>query len=249
MSNKEKGLKRRGRLRYFNVSSLELPGVAHAFGTRDTGNSPRSARQRIKHEFPEIEELITIKQVHGRRVVESRWSGDAAGLRLTQADAVVTSAKGLAVCVRTADCVPVLLCDPEKKAVAAIHSGWKGTALRAAAAAIETMKKLYNTNPENLRAGIGPCIGTCHYQVDGPVISAVKDGLGSKSKEVLVYEDDDHARLDLVKADRIVLEEAGVPAKQIGEVNLCTHCRDDLFFSYRREGKGVPSLYHFIVLR
>jgi len=249
MSNKEKGLIRRGRLRYFNVPSLDLPDVAHVFGTRDTGNSSRSARQRIRHEFPEIEELITIKQVHGRRVVEARWRGDATGLRLTRADAVVTGVRGLAVCVRTADCVPVLIFDPEKKAVAAIHSGWKGTALRAAAAAIETMQRLYNSDPAKLRAGIGPCIGTCHYQVDGPVISALKDGLGKKSKGVLTFEGDDHARLDLVKANRIVLEEAGVPARQIGEVNLCTHCRDDLFFSYRREGKGVPSLYHFIVLR
>ncbi|MFO8058068.1 MAG: peptidoglycan editing factor PgeF [bacterium] len=248
MMNQSSTPGRRNDLRLFRLSMLEVPGVLHAFGSRDTGTGAGVARRRIKNAFPEIEELCTIKQVHGSRVVEARSAGDARGLRNTHADAIVSNAKGLALCVRTADCVPVLVLDPRGKATAAVHAGWKGTAARVAAEAVKTMQRLYGSEPASLRAGIGPCICPPHYQVDGPVIEAVEKGLGEKSQAVLFPEDENHARLDLVKANRIVLEEAGIPAENIEELGLCTWCRPELFFSYRREGKGVPSLYHFIMI-
>ncbi len=234
--------------RFFTLSVLRMPGAFHAFGTRDAGQSPAAARRRIKKAFPEIRELCTVKQVHGNRVAEVTSPEDAARLRNTHADAMVSNVKGLALCVRTADCVPVLIYDPQKNAAAAIHSGWKGTASRAAAAAVQSMQRLYGSKPVMLRAGIGPCIRASHYQVDRPVIEAFEKSFGNKSQIVLLTDDKDHARLDLSKANRIVLEESGIPAANIEQAGLCTYCRHELFFSYRREGKGVPSLYHFIVL-
>ena len=113
---------------------------------------------------------------------------------------------------------------------------------------VAILESEYGARARDLAAGIGPCIGPCHYQVDAPVIRAIEDGLGARAGEVLSPDGPGHARLDLSRANRIILERAGLPPAAIGEVRTCTYCRADLFYSYRREGKGVPSLYHFIGL-
>jgi len=140
------------------------------------------------------------------------------------------------------------LFDPGKRVAAAVHAGWRGTAAGAAGEAVRVLARDYGSRPSAMVAALGPCIGPCHYQVDAPVMEAMRAALGRRAQEVLTPDGPDHARLHLARANRIILEQAGLKPANIETANLCTFCRDDLFFSYRRQGQGVPSLYHFIAL-
>ncbi len=231
------------------AETLELPGVVHGFGTSDLGSSARAARGRIKKSFPEISAVHTASQVHGVRHIAVSPEDTERRTRRRRADIIVTDRPGLAAAARTADCTPVLIADPVRRVAAAVHAGWKGTALRGPERAVRVLAREYGSSPADLRAAIGPCIGPCHYQVDAPVIQAIRRGLGERAGECLAPDGPEHARLDLAAANRIVLTEAGVPEEAIETAGLCTYCHDELFFSYRRQGKGVPSLYHFVCFK
>ena len=132
--------------------------------------------------------------------------------------------------LRYADCTPVLLADPRHKAVAAVHAGWRGSAVRAASAAVHAMQHAFDTRPGDLLAGIGPAIGPCCYEVGQDVVDAFAD------RPELISD----SRLDLWQANRQALIEAGVPAEQIEMANICTQCESERFFSHRANG-GVPA--------
>jgi polyphenol oxidase len=235
-------------VRYLMSATLAAAGAGHAFGTRELGRDRARVHARIKAAFPAIEEIAVAHQVHGRRVLRAASAAEAAAMRAARpdADAIVTAGAGVAAAVRTADCTPVLVWDRRRRVGAAVHAGWRGTAAGAAGAAVAALVRDYGSDPAELAAAIGPCIGPCHYQVDEPVIAAMEAALGPRAGEVLDPDGPGHARLNLSRANRIILELAGVPAASIDEAGTCTYCHAELFFSYRREGKGVPSLYHFI---
>ncbi|HUT54055.1 MAG TPA: polyphenol oxidase family protein [bacterium] len=233
---------------FFTLPALALPGVAHGFGTRDLGRGHAVAHDRIKASFPQLRHIATVRQVHGLSAVHVRKIRDVAAVRGLHADIIIVSAPGVAAAVRTADCVPVLICDPARRVAAAVHTGWKGTALRAAGEAVSILRREYGSRATDLIAGIGPSILPCHYQVDAPVIQAIGKALAGRAADVLEPDGPGHARLDLSSANRIILEEAGLKPGNIQELRVCTYCHAELFFSYRREGKGVPSLYHFIAI-
>ncbi|MFY9528595.1 MAG: peptidoglycan editing factor PgeF [Candidatus Acidiferrales bacterium] len=176
-----------------------------------------------------------------------------------QGDASITRAPGLLLAVQTADCIPILLADPKRRAVAAIHAGWRGTLRRIAGKTVGRMQMLYGTQPEDLVAAIGPGIGRCSYEV-GPEV--VKEFASQFPKardwfdgpfELLASGEDPNplpwltmmppghvppaprAMLDLHAANRAILIEAGVRPHKVFDSDLCTACRTDLFFSYRRE--------------
>jgi YfiH family protein len=162
--------------------------------------------------------------------------------------------------VQTADCIPILLADTKRRAVAAIHSGWRGTLSRIAAKTLGRMNMEFGTQPEDVIAALGPGIGRCCYEVgsdvardfhaqfpnarewfDGPF-----DALASGENDPnwlpwLTMMPPGHqppplrVRLDLIAANRAILAEVGVPARQISSSGLCTACRTDLLFSYRSE--------------
>jgi len=234
--------------RFITLPVLSGNTCSHAFGTRDTGLKNPIAHARIKKAFPGIKEIATVRQVHGKTAVRIRKSQDAHIHRRNHADIIIVKAGSIAAAVRTADCVPVLIHDPAQKVAAAVHSGWRGTAKRAAAEAVRILSEDYGCRASELLAGIGPCIGACHYQVDEPVIKKINDAFGQRADEIMTPDGPKKARLDLSLANRIVLEEAGIKPGHIQEAGMCTFCHADLFFSYRREGRGVASLYHFIAL-
>jgi len=234
-------------VRFISVADLFASGCVHAFGTRDLGAGASPAHARIKAAFPGVRELATVRQAHGKRVVRLRREEEVAGRRRVHGDIIIASAPGIAAAVRTADCAPILIYDPITKVVAAVHAGWRGTIARAAEEAVRVLESEYRAKARDLRAGIGPCIGPCHYQVDEPVIQGMRRALGERADEVLLPDPGDRARLDLSLANRIILEQAGVLPHGIHEVRACTYCHPELFYSYRRQGPGVPSLYHFIL--
>lgn len=203
--------------------------------------------------------LVPIDQIHSD-LVHRITSATQAVTKLAKGDALLTSVPGILLAVQTADCVPILLADRKRRAVAAIHSGWRGTLLRIAAKALGRMRMEFGTSPQDVIAAIGPSIGRCCYEVGSEVAAAFHSQFPSAREwfdgpfDALAAGENDpnwlpwltmkppgHAsppprvRLDLVAANRAILVDAGVPPVRIFQSRLCTACRTDLFFSYRRE--------------
>jgi YfiH family protein len=187
------------------------------------------------------ERLARIRQVHGADVALVREPGPAGG-PIGDFDAVVTDRPGVVLLVLAADCVPVLLVDPERRAVGAVHAGWRGVAADAPGAAVRRMAAAFESRPAAIRAAIGPCIGACCYEVDAPVADAFAasglalDGAAGVARPAPAREGRPRWRLDLVAAVRARLVAAGIPAGSVSATGLCTACRPDLFFSHRRDG-------------
>jgi YfiH family protein len=207
--------------------------------------------------------VVALRQIHSDIVhcvkSEKPHQGVAAA-EAPAADALVTAEPGVLVVVQTADCVPILLADKRIRAVAAIHSGWRGTLRRIAEKTLGRMQIEFGTKPEDVIAAIGPAIGRCCYQVgsdvarefhsqfpkarewfDGPFDSLAAGENDPNWLPWLTMMPPGHqppaptVQLDLLAANRAILAGAGVPPAQIFSSDFCTACRTDLFFSYRRE--------------
>ena len=183
--------------------------------------------------------IVQGHQVHDTRVaVVERWMTRE---ELEGYDAFVTNVPGLAIGVRTADCVPVLLYDPVHRAVAAVHAGWKGTVKHISQLAIEALTGRYGCEPSEMRAVIGPAIGPDSFQVGEEVVAKFRDA-GFPLAEVWSFQGQGDGspmsgghHIDLFKANRWLLEEAGIPAANISVRDVDTYTETSLF-SARREG-------------
>ncbi len=225
-------------------------GVRHFFGTRRHAASlavevgiPVQRRAGM----PKSTWLLSVKQVHGTDALvvdrslaaDDRFDGGW--------DALVTDRPGVMVAVRTADCVPVLVHDPERRVVAAIHAGWRGAVAGIVPKTIALMASRFGSEPTHLRVSIGPSAGVCCYEVDEPVIDRLAPAcLGNGA--VLHHRPDGKVHLDLKALIREQVEAMGASPTSITVVNLCTICHDDLFFSYRREGKVIGTMVSAIGL-
>ncbi len=201
----------------------------------DAAENIHENRRRFLKLFDNDWQLTAVWQMHSAdvRVVRDREDARSDEVRC---DALTTNAHGILLAVKSADCVPVLLGDARTGACAAVHAGWRGTVARIVERAIARMTKEYDTRAEDIRAAIGPAAGGCCYEVGAEVIDAFRaefkdaDGLFKPTRE-------GHALIDLQRANRNQLISSGVSAERIHIAPLCTMCRTDLFFSYRREKK------------
>lgn len=155
------------------------------------------------------------------------------------ADALITNETGVFLVCFSADCTPVLLFDPEKRAVAAIHSGWRGTAAGIAAEAVFAMQREYGSDPAHLRAAIGPCIGPCCFETDRDVPDAIVSRLGAEAL-CAIRKSGEKYFVDLKACCRIWLQRAGV--RQIDISEDCTRCQPERFWSHRAVGQARGSL-------
>jgi len=172
------------------------------------------------------------KQVHGARVVETTESGFAGN-----ADALVTGTPGLPVAVFSADCVPLLLYDPDGARVAAVHAGWRGTVQGVARAAVESLVQA-GGQVDRFLAAVGPSIGPCCYEVDKPVIAELDQAFAGRWGAWVRSTGPGKWMLDLWAANEDQLRSAGMHGDRISNPRLCTGCHTDLFYSYRRGNKG-----------
>ena len=175
--------------------------------------------------------IVTVSQVHGDRVVDAPPEAVDALTPVGEADALWTATPGQAVGVRTADCVPILLVDPDQRQVAAVHSGWRGTQARIAARTVERLVR-GGARPERLLAVIGPCIRGCCYAVSEGLAGTFERDFG----EGATVRGQGQPRLELVFAVDQTLRAAGV--RDVELLAPCTHCDPDRFFSHRRD-RGV----------
>lgn len=152
-------------------------------------------------------------------------------------DALVTDISGIPLAAFFADCVPLFFFDPVKKAIGVAHAGWRGTLLQIGAKTIEALFRQYGSDPQDILAGIGPSIGPCCYEVGSEVADQfaaagfAQNGCLKKSQDGLFL-------LDLQRANKEILLEAGLKDKNIVIADICTKCHKDIFFSHRgHEGK------------
>jgi polyphenol oxidase len=182
--------------------------------------------------------LISLRQVHGDEIVLlPEKKENAADLWEREGDALMTGFSEIAVGVFTADCLPVLLFEPERKIAAAVHAGWRGTAQGITRKAVEKMAEVFSGDPGKIQAALGPCIGPCCYEVDRPVEEAFRRG-GQPWETFVAPRGAGKWALDLQEANTLLLLQGGVKGENIRRLACCTSCRSDLFFSYRRE-KGT----------
>ena len=170
--------------------------------------------------------IFAAYQVHGREVTIVDETSEAR----PRCDVLIAKSPARTLMARYADCTPVLLADMRQHAIGVVHAGWRGSAVRAAGAAVEAMVARFGTNPRDLVAGIGPAIGPCCYIVGADVRAAFDD------RQSLL----EHGRLDLWEANRQALLEVGVPSDHIELAGICTQCQADTFFSHRAN-RGQPA--------
>jgi polyphenol oxidase len=245
-------------VRVLVCAPLEQDGFANGFSTRGGGISamPTEAlnlagfnedsaenilenRRRFLKLFPGEWSLAGCWQVHGAdiRVVKEATQVQARPYATgddDRCDALVSNLPHTLLGVKTADCVPILIGDARTGACAAVHAGWRGTVASIGTHALERMIQEYGTHPAEVRVAIGPAAGACCYEVGTEVIDAFKERF-PESGDLLTTTRDGHARIDLFEANRRQLINMGVAAERIHVSPLCTMCRTDVFFSYRRE--------------
>jgi YfiH family protein len=198
--------------------------------------------------------LVPIRQVHSDIIhcIDSVPEEPLAG------DGLLTATPNLLLAIQTADCIPIILADTKRHAVAVFHAGWRGTAKRIVEKGVGEMHRWFGSKPRDLKAAIGPGIHSCCYEVGDEVRNTFESQFSYASKLFHEVEESDPVRekypmlfltarapghsvlpkkifLDLVEANRQQLLAAGVPPKAIEASPLCTSCRTDLLFSYRAE--------------
>lgn len=181
--------------------------------------------------FAEVEEAYSLfpAQVHGNHILEVNRPGEE---DRTKADALMTSAAGLAINIQTADCVPVILYDPVRHVASVIHAGWRGTVTDITRKAVQKMVRLYATQPKDVIACIGPSISPQVYEVGGEVVTKAQAVCGEK---VLIQQGNTSC-FDLWLANKLQLLEEGVTEDHIEIAEQCTFSMPELFFSARRDG-------------
>jgi polyphenol oxidase len=181
--------------------------------------------------------LFEASQVHGRAVISIDRASDVAATRKVEADALVTRAKGAALGVRTADCVPILIADPKSGAVAAVHAGWRGVVQRVLDAALDAL----DADPKSLIAAIGPHIRADQFEVSDEVAAQIaRESHGAP----VVLPREPRPHVDLALAIRAQLEARGVEA--IDDVGGCTVGEPDRFFSHRRD-QGITGRHLAVI--
>jgi YfiH family protein len=226
----------------------------------DSRKSVVANRKKFFHALgAEKMEIVTLRQIHSD-IAHRVDSSSALVKEAAQGDALITREPGILLVVQTADCIPILLADTKRHAVAAIHSGWRGTLNRIAAKTLGRMQMEFGTRPEDVVAALGPGIGRCCYEVgpevvvdfhakfpqagqwfDGPFDSLAAGENDPNWLPWLTMKPPGHqppplsANLDLIAANRAILTDVGVPPARVFSSGFCTACRTDLFFSYRRE--------------
>lgn len=161
-------------------------------------------------------------------------------------DGLVTDEPNVALTVFAADCTPILLYDPVRRAIGAVHSGWRGTAKGIVLRAVEAMQREFGCRPEDIRAAIGPCIGPCCFETDAEVPEAMLAALG-KAAETTIRPVGQKYYVNLKAVNVLWLHRAGVAQIDVSED--CTACRPDRFWSHRRVGGNRGSLAAIIMLR
>jgi YfiH family protein len=190
--------------------------------------------------------LVLMRQVHGERICTIDGDGPPPEC-VPECDGLITARPGVALGVRTADCVPILFVDRVRRVIGVAHAGWRGTALGIASRMVGAFVGRFSSRVSDILIAIGPAIGPCCYQVDAPVHAAFSSRTDAGGC-LQPCPEDDRWMLDLAHANRLQIEGQGVPAGNILPAGLCTACREELFFSHRASGGHTGRQINLLML-
>ncbi len=195
----------------------------------------------------EQQHLIMPRQTHSQRVaiVDAHNIGHP---HFDDTDALVTSLRGIAIGINTADCVPLLLADPSAGVIAAAHAGWKGTKMRIASRTVEAMIQL-GANASNIFAAFGPSICQSCFEVGDEVVEQFAEAGFCIHNITTHHSQTGKAHIDLLAANRIALIESGLNPEHITPTNPCTRCNHQRYFSARRLGINSGRIFSGIMLK
>ena len=188
------------------------------------------------------------RQVHSAEVAVVRAADGLPAEGVLPGDGVVTDLPGVALSILAADCLPVLLYEPARGVIGAVHAGWRGTAGAIAGVAVRAMVEAFGCDPAQIVAALGPAIGRCCYEV-GPEVLAAVGAVTPLAAELYEPLPAGKGLLDLVAANRAQLLQAGLLPANIDALHRCTACHTDRFFSHRREGEPTGRAGALIALR
>jgi len=231
------------------VSSAPFESLNVSVSIGDTPEAVRENTHRLAEAAGIQGEVATAHQVHGDRVVaaDGREILAATGRQEPGADAVLALDPGVAVGVRVADCVPILLYDEASGVAAAVHSGWRGTRLSIAGRGVRALQHAAGAEPQRILAAIGPSIGRCCYEVSQELAAMFRGLFGPEAADDPAKTAKPH--LDLRYCVESALVEAGVPRERIEQVAGCTSCDIDAYFSHRRDKGRTGRHLGFIAAR
>jgi len=172
------------------------------------------------------QQVINIRQVHGAHILCMDEGYAKGSHEIREADGLITCRQGIALCIRTADCLPIFICDPVKKCIGLVHAGWRSSQKAIVAKAIEAMSQNWGCNLKDLLIAFGPGIRSCCYQVGEEFGDVFQDEIEKKEEGLF---------LDLALVNKHQMIDRGIEGNNIFDCELCTCC-DDQFFSYRRQG-------------
>jgi YfiH family protein len=218
-----------------------IPRLLHGFGRRAPGplaETREETARRVRARLEANGRLLLLQQVHGAVVARAPWNG------MPEADAGVAAEPGLLLGIQTADCLPVLLVDPQHGFVAAAHAGWRGTAAGVTRQAVRELVA-HGSRPADLAAALGPGIGPCCYEVG----HELREAFGPAGAGFFHPGPNGRPHLDVRAANVRQLLDEGVAAEAIHHLPDCTHCHPDLYHSYRREGHASGRMISFVGFR
>ncbi|WP_167610722.1 peptidoglycan editing factor PgeF [Maribellus sediminis] len=228
----------------FTTSKQSLTSAKARF-TGDEENGYQSNREELsRHLGIETDKLVFPRQTHTSTVC---CIDDIPETEISETDALVSDKKGLCLCVQTADCVPVLLFDPVKKVVAAVHAGWRGTVGKIVANAISKMTADYASNPADILAAIGPSIGPEVYEVGNEVVTAAQNAIPNAA-QTLHLNSLGNYHFNLWEANRLILLECGLQNSNIEVLAECSFEYEQKYYSARRDGADTGRMVSGIML-
>lgn len=256
----------KGSLEYLTAD--ELRGAVHCFTTRyggvsegylsslnlgiHRGDSPENVLENYRILGKAVgfspEELVFTHQTHSAAVRPADASARGEGLFRPvpgDYDGLTTNVPGVGLIVFSADCTPVLLYDPVRQAIGAVHAGWRGTAAGIAANAVRQMQELYGSDPADIRAAIGPCIGPCCFETNEDVPQAMRASLGQEAENAISPRGDKYY-VNLKELNRLWLLRSGVTRVEVSPD--CTRCQSARFWSHRVTGSARGSQAAVILL-
>lgn len=200
-------------------------------------------RKRFFHALgSDAKQLINCSQVHGTHIevvgkADCGRGADSLETAIPGCDGLITAEKGVPLTMNYADCTPLFFYDPKKEVIALSHGGWRGTAGNIAGKTIDQMVQTFDCCRKDILCAIGPAIGLCHFEVGEEVVEAFRP-LFSEVEWKNLYRNKENGKFlfDLHGANRLLMEKAGILANHIEDCGICTYCRDDLFYSYRKSG-------------
>ena len=232
----------------------DLLPVPHLFSTRyggvsegdlatmnilsNKGDKPENVRENFRRLAAVLgagtDDCAVTGQVHGNtvRIVDETDRHVCTTSVPYDADGIATATPGLPLFCFTADCVPVLLCDPENRVIGAIHCGWRSSVGDILGNALEVMASL-GASVSCVRAALGPAIGACHFETDDDVPDAITEWLKGDTEGLFVRRDDGKTLVDLRGANARRLVQLGVPVNQIDISDECTYCSHEKYWSHR----------------